>query len=155
MILRKIYLKDLDELYSKYYDTTNRGDFATEEQVPSREAFYKAFKITKFYDDMVHSYLIESDKHKMMGIINDSYLNSSTRSIGILMFNVEDRNHGYGTEAMIRLSDRLLGPIDGHTKQLQAVVDLDNIAALKMTERAGFTKYLAVDGHQIFLKNRE
>ena len=151
--LRAIEPEDLDLLYRIENDQQLWSVGAT--NVPySRYTLhdYIATSSDDIYGDRQVRLIVENDTHQTVGICDLVRFDPQHRraEAGIVIMN-EFRRQGYALSALMSLADYALRVV--HMHQLYAVVAMDNVAALALFEKAGFTMQATLqdwlfDGHQ-------
>ena len=151
--LRAIEPEDLDLLYQIENDQQLWSVGAT--NVPySRYTLhdYIATSSDDIFSDRQVRLIVENEASQTVGICDLVHFDPQHRraEAGIVIMN-DFRRQGYALSALMALADYALRVV--HMHQLYAVVDMDNVAALALFEKAGFTMQATLqdwlfDGHQ-------
>jgi ribosomal-protein-alanine N-acetyltransferase len=136
--LRVVQEQDLETLFHYDSDIDNRGQFYPN-SFPSEAVFKHDFRQHGFWEGNHRRLVIVDKADTVIGAIRyyQSISYFDALEIGYIMFDQQNRNKGYMTEALSLLARYLLGTRT--IRRLQLTVVIGNIASKRVAQKCGFS----------------
>ncbi|MBK1813769.1 GNAT family N-acetyltransferase [Clostridium sp. YIM B02505] len=142
----KVFLKKLGKEYGDdYWKAISEGDiestiFTGTQQVFNKENIENYLQNISLDSSRVDFIIFSKITKKVVGevVLNDIYRNNRSSNIRIVIFNKQDFNKGYGTEALVLALQYGFGMLNLHRIELEALSF--NERAIKVYEKVGFDK---------------
>ncbi|CDZ80493.1 ribosomal-protein-L7/L12-serine acetyltransferase [Candidatus Rubidus massiliensis] len=136
--LKWVRQKDLEELYERHANLSNRGDYFPL-TVTSESLFKKQFSETGFWSDTYGRLLIVNPIEKIVGSIwyfqSISYFDAL--EIGYIVWDEPDRSKGYMSESLQLFSQYIFD--SKKINRLEIRLFEENLASRKVAEKCGYS----------------
>lgn len=135
--LRLVTEEDLDILYKKISDLSNRGDFFPLTLTP-QNIFKKQFYETGFWNEDFGRFLIINSDNSIVGSIYyfKTAIYSNALELGYIIFDHEAKGKGYTTEALSLMVNYLFST--KYMNRIQLKIEPGNEPSIKVAEKCGF-----------------
>ncbi len=137
IILKLVQESDLDLLYKKISDLSNRGEFFPMTLSP-QSAFKKQYYENGFWNESFGRFLIRDKEEVLIGSIYyfKTVIYSDALELGYILFNDKERGKGYTTQALSLMVDYLFKTKTMNRIQLR--IDANNTPSIKVALKCGF-----------------